>query len=195
MHYSLNPTVKLLYLQGPFLLYTLSAKGGRRTISLQVYPFKLIINRRGVAHRVCSNSLLVDSGIFPPPGPLLPDTGSQEAGLWGLGIEGKTWTQTLPPGLHLWAIPMEANLKLKSRLSCPSKEAKHWPDTRNGVRQRDGKLRAGDLSKKVLNKRPEVEFGLISWTSGPPRPQAHITDAPDHTERREAGRQAGREGF
>lgn len=57
---------------------------------------------------------------------------------------------------------MEAILKLKSRLSCPSKEAKHWPDTRKGVRQRDGKLRAGDLSKKVLNKRPEVEFGLIS---------------------------------
>lgn len=57
---------------------------------------------------------------------------------------------------------MEANLKVKTRLSCPSKKAKHWPDTQKGVRQRDGKLRAGDLSKKVLNKRPELELGLIS---------------------------------
>lgn len=188
MHDSLNPTVKLLYLQGPFLLYTLSAKGCRRTISLQVYPFKLIINRRGVAGRVRSNSLLVDSGIFPPHLPQLPDIGSQEAGLRGLGMEGKIWMYTLPRGWHLWAIPMEANLKLKIRLSCPSKKAKHWPDTWKRLRQRDGKLRAEDMSKKVLNKRPEAELCLISWVSGPLRPQVHIANAPDHTE---AGREGG----
>lgn len=89
MHCSLNPTVKLFYLQAPFLLSTLSAKGGRRTISLQVYPFKLIINHRGTARRVCPNSLLVDSGSLGPLHPLFPDTGPWEAGMWGLLMEGK----------------------------------------------------------------------------------------------------------
>lgn len=46
--------------------------------------------------------------------------------------------------------------------SCPSEKAEHWPRHWPRVRQVDGKLRAGDLSKRVLNKRPEVEPGLIS---------------------------------
>lgn len=128
MHYYLNPAVMLFYLQGPFILYTLSAEGGRITISLQVYPFKLIIKCRRSACGVCSNSPLMDSNcVHPFPSPLPPnptrasfwDTGSQEAGLWGLVTEEKRHNaemQTQPPRQQPWASPMEANLQLKMRL-------------------------------------------------------------------------------
>lgn len=88
----------LLYLPGPFLSCTLSAKGGRRTISLQVYPFKLIISSRGIAHRVCSNSLLGDSGYLHSP---FSGTGSRESGLWGLAIERERQDADPAPGLQL----------------------------------------------------------------------------------------------
>lgn len=49
-------------------------------------------------------------------------------------------------------------------------------------------MKAGNLNKRIPNRRPEVEPGLPRL----PRASGSFTDASDHTERREAEKKEGR---
>lgn len=106
----------LFYLQGPFLLHTLSAKGGRRTISLQAYSFKLIINCRALHAGCVQTPFWWIQGASACLASLIPRHGIPAGWTVAFGKE-KRQDADLGCGLQRQAIPMEANLKLKTRLS------------------------------------------------------------------------------
>ena len=90
---------------------------------------------------------------------------------------------------------MEVNLQLKTRLMLQTpvrlKKLSTGQDSRCGVREREGILRTGNLSKNVQNKRPER--GAWSGFLSLPGLQAHVSDASDHRE--QGCRKGGKERF
>lgn len=124
-------------------------------------PFKLIIKYGVALCRVCSTSLLVDSMYVHST----PDTGTQEAGLGGLAMEGNMCRSHEPlPQRQVYRgtrLTVQPAVHLK-KLSTGWGMGPAWGKRMENWEQEN-------QNRKALHNRPEGEPDLVSWASGPSR--------------------------